>query len=1010
MKKLIKHIWKYNRVWLIVSLVIVLIVTSASVVVTQNVFLSNTVSTILGRERSVLVSGDPSAYQYYTKSTSDFQQFMPTVSSFNVDANGNALSAQQQKQLVLQQAMLLNEEIASEGFVLLKNTDNALPLTGQNVKISVFGKNSVNLVYGGSGSGGGNAANNMSLYTALRNEGFDVNPTLESFYNSSESGEGRDSNPAIGASTTGLAIGETPQAKYTAAVKNSYDAYHDVALIVLSRIGGEGFDLPRTMVTSYGGANVAGAKDGQHYLELDQNEEDLIHEVVSRGKFGKVVVVINCATSMELGFIEEMEGIDAAIWIGSPGSSGINALGKILNGSVNPSGRLVDTFATDFTAAPSYKNFGDNLSDGGNQYMLGGSGSGYYYVEYEEGICVGYRYYETKAYDEADFGNDDWYKENVVYPFGYGLSYTTFDWKIADSTDNSVDLTADGEIQVQVKVTNTGSVAGKDVVQLYYTAPYKAGQIEKSYVALGAYEKTALLQPGESDIVTLSLPVESMASYDYDDANHNGHKGYEVEGGNYAIRIGRNAHQCWNDNPLRITYHVPADGFFYDAGVTEGSTVENRFDYMSEHFVDEETGVSTLMTREDFRGKTIAAPTAEEREVDADFIQSMTFTYDDENEPYYTAQTYQQGVTADKYIQLYELLQKDEDGKWAADYDDPRWETILDYLTVDEMANMIGTGNFNTAKIDRIGKPATIDPDGPAGFTNFMGDPSVHDTCFYVSECVVGATWNKQLAHDMGVMIGIEGLVGYTNGDGRTYSGWYAPAVNIHRSPFSGRNWEYYSEDPLLTGLMGANVVNGANSKGVYTYVKHFVLNDQETNRDANGLVTWADEQTMREIYLKPFEIIVKQADTKGIMSSFNRIGNVWTGGSYTLLTDVLRKEWGFVGMVITDYSVQNAYMPPNQMIRAGGDLYLTQGYLPSTTGSAVNSTHLAAMRQAVKNILYVVTNSNAMNGKGEGIVYRYAMPYWQIGLIALNVVMWLFVVLIGVIRIRKTKKKHPIQ
>ena len=448
MKKLIKHIWKYNRVWLIVSLVIVLVVTSASVVVTQNVFLSNTVSTILGRERSVLVSGDPSAYQYYTKSTSDFQQFIPTVSSFDVDANGNALSAQQQKQLALQQAMRLNEEIASEGFVLLKNTDNALPLTGQNVKISVFGKHSVNLVYGGSGSGGGNAANNMSLYTALRNAGFDVNPTLESFYNSSESGEGRDSNPAIGASTTGLAIGETPQAKYTAAVKNSYDAYHDVALIVLSRIGGKGFDLPRTMVTSYGGANVAGAKDGQHYLELDQNEEKLIHEVVSSGKFGKVVVVINCATSMELGFIEEMDGIDAAIWIGSPGSSGINALGKILNGSVNPSGRLVDTFATDFTADPSYKNFGDNLSDGGNQYMLGGSGSGYYYVEYEEGIYVGYRYYETKAYDEADFGNDDWYKGNVVYPFGYGLSYTTFDWKIADSTDNSVDLTADGEIQV----------------------------------------------------------------------------------------------------------------------------------------------------------------------------------------------------------------------------------------------------------------------------------------------------------------------------------------------------------------------------------------------------------------------------------------------------------------------------------------------------------------------------------------------------------------------------------
>ena len=877
------------------------------------------------------------------------------------------------------------EQEEEEGSVLLYNRNNALPLSESERNVTVFGRGSIDPVF--RSTAGGSSTNpdyQKTPVDALQDAGFNVNQTVLDAYASAEAPKERSVS----------SVGEYDPALFTGSVTDSFASYGDVAFVTLSRFATEGNDL--AMVND----------KGKRMLELDDNEKAIFQQIKDSGKFKKTVVLLNSVFAMEMDWLDEYN-VDAVLWVGNPGFYGMPGAIRVVTGEVNPSGHTTATFAANSLSAPSAENFGLHAYNYGSKTPRAAGDS---FVSYNEGIYVGYRYYETKAYDEADFGNDDWYKENVVYPFDYGLSYTTFDWKIADSTDNSVDLTADGEIQVQVKVTNTGSVAGKDVVQLYYTAPYKAGQIEKSYVALGAYEKTELLQPGESDIVMLSLPVESMASYDYDDANHNGHKGYEVEGGNYAIRIGRNAHQCWNDNPLRITYHVPADGFFYDAGVTEGSTVENRFDYISEHFVDEETGVSTLMTREDFRGKTIAAPTAEEREVDADFIQSMTFTYDDENEPYYTEQTYQQGVTADKYIQLYELLQKNEDGKWAADYDDPRWETILDYLTVDKMANMIGTGNFNTAKIDRIGKPATIDPDGPAGFTNFMGDPSVHDTCFYVSECVVGATWNKQLAHDMGVMIGIEGLVGYTNGDGRTYSGWYAPAVNIHRSPFSGRNWEYYSEDPLLTGLMGASVVQGANSKGVYTYVKHFVLNDQETNRDANGLVTWADEQTMREIYLKPFEIIVKQADTKGIMSSFNRIGNVWTGGSYTLLTDVLRKEWGFVGMVITDYSVQNAYMPPNQMIRAGGDLYLTQGYLPSTTGSTVNSTHLAAMRQAVKNILYVVTNSNAMNGKGEGIVYRYAMPYWQIGLIALNVVMWLLVVLIGVIRIRKTKKKHPIQ
>ena len=325
------------------------------------------------------------------------------------------------------------------------------------------------------------------------------------------------------------------------------------------------------------------------------------------------------------------------------------------------------------------------------------------------------------------------------------------------------------------------------------------------------------------------------------------------------------------------------------------------------------------------------------------------------------------------------------------------------------MINLIGTGNFNTARIDSIGKPRTIDPDGPAGFTNFMGDPSVHDTGFYASECVIGATWNKDLAYDMGVMIGIEGQIGYTNGDGRPYSGWYAPAVNIHRSPFSGRNWEYYSEDPYLTGAMGLHVVQGANSKGVYTYVKHFVLNDQETNRDTGGLITWADEQTLREIYMKPFQMIVQQGGTHALMSSFNRIGTTWAGGSYALLTNVLRKEWGFQGMIVSDYNLGNAYMPPNQMIRAGGDINLSQAYLPTASANVKNgmdaATQIAMMRRAAKNILYTVANSCAMNGLGTGVTYAYLAPLWMVWTVIANVLLIVSMALWGYFCVRKVQK-----
>ena len=401
-------------------------------------------------------------------------------------------------------------------------------------------------------------------------------------------------------------------------------------------------------------------------------------------------------------------------------------------------------------------------------------------------------------------------------------------------------------------------------------------------------------------------------------------------------------------------------------------------------------------------------PAEADLSVDAAFISSLKYNGEEYDAKYGAGyvQTEMPTTGAEGETKLYDLIQfNEETGEVIVDYDDPKWEDLLDRLTVSDMVNLIGTGNFNTMYIEKIDKPKTTDPDGPAGFTNFMGDPTVYGTCFYASECVVGATFNKDLAHDMGVMVGIEGLFGNVKGDGRPYSGWYAPAVNIHRSPFSGRNWEYYSEDPLLSGKMGANVVKGARSMGVYTYVKHFAVNDQETNRDSNGLITWLNEQAMREIYLKPFEIIVKEGGTLAIMSSFNRIGTTWAGGCYELLTTILREEWGFKGMVITDYNLQSdGYMSPDQFLRAGNDLNLVQGGFPKGTSSA---TEVWLLRRATKNILYTVAQSNAMNGMGEGNVWTYALPMWVIVMAVVIAAVGVLFAVWGVFAVLRAKKKE---
>ncbi len=977
-----KLIWKNKstKIWMIVSS-IVLFLMIATIIALQIPFISQTFNTLFGGERRVITSPSGESYMYYE---SDYVS----------------------KYMTLQEANDLNERIVEEGIVLLKNDNNSLPITGSK-KVSVFGKNSINLVYGGTGSGEKADALGADLYSSLEDAGFDINPILSEFYeDNSQSGDGRPPNPGMGALLPGFSTGETPISNYTQTVRDSYESYNDAAIVVFSRIGGEGYDLPRMMQESFDDSTpIDGAeKADDHYLELDANEQDLLAEI--KANFDKVVVIINCGTSMELGEIEDDPSIDSILWIGTTGGTGINALGRILNGEVNPSGRTVDTFARDFKTDPTWANFAFNNIPNGNRYNVDGQNRPFYFIDYEEGIYVGYRYWETRG-----LNNESWYQEHVVYPLGYGLSYTEFAWEIVSSSYvDGATLEKDGTIEVTVNVENIGSTKGKDVVQLYYTAPYTANGIEKSHVVLSAFAKTDVLNPGQDQDVVLSFDVMDMASYDYSDANNNGFKGYELESGDYEIKVMRNSHDLVDS----LTYSVPILGFKVDSATDDGVQPINRFDDVSAkvNSLDEQMtgGTMTLLSRADFQGTMPSTPTDNDRSVTNDFISSLAYTQtpwlNDEDKPYYvnTMPTYQSNELASDNVDImfYDLI--------GADFDDPRWDTFLDQLTISQMASLIGSGNFHTEPLPILGKPKTTDPDGPVGFTNFMevGEATVYDTCFYASPTVVAATYNVELAHEQGRMVGNEGIWGNDRGDQTPYSGWYAPAVNIHRTPFSGRNWEYYSEDGFLSGIMAANVIQGAKEKGVYTYIKHFAVNDQETNRDSNGLVTWLDEQTMREIYLRPFELAVKKGETTALMSSFNRIGKEWAGGSYELITEVLREEWGFRGTVITDYNVY-AHMPADQMIRAGGDLNLIQDKRPTTSQEALTSTQVALMRQASKNILYTVVNSNAMNGLGDGAVISYLLPRWRVTEIIVDISLGFAIIASGAVLIYRVKKKEII-
>lgn len=888
-----------------------------------------------------------------------------------------------------------NIEVCEEGFVLLKNDNQTLPLN-KGEKISVFGKNSVNLSYGGSGSSAFKGISYKTVEDSLTAVGFSVNPTLKAFYeDNSKSGGGRtaNSNDLDSGDNQVIAVGETPIAQYTEQVKKSYQDYQDAAIVVITRIGGEGFDLPR-----YQGATEGAVSPDSHYLELDQNEIDLLTEVTEN--FEKVIVIFNIPAAFEATFLKSTayapfaDKIDAALWVGFTGGEGIMALGSILSGDVNPSGRTVDTWAADFTKDPTFVNFGTGPSpDDTDKYDAGL----YYFVDYEEGVYVGYRYYESRGY-----GDEVWYQENVVYPFGYGMSYTDFQWEVLENKDPAdgfavfaagIELNPMQKYEIAVKVTNVGQYAGKDVVELYGTAPYEVGGIEKAYKVLLGFVKTGVLEPGESQIVKLSFDPYHLASYDYRDANANGFNGYELEAGDYQLHVSKNAHEA----VTTLDCSVVNDGWLYETDPVTGNYVENRYtDTMI--YMDSDAQLSTVLSRSDWEGTWPDKPSAEEhimsRAMQQEFKDSEPNNPNDYSEEDFPEFSENKGLT------LRNLLPENApENTWKAivSYDDNRWDDILSQCSAEELAMLLNYGCYQTVAVNSIDMPATQHGDGPSGFTYFLNKGAVSGTCHYCSEPAMAATWNVELIEELGECIGEEGVWGNET-SGQPYTSIYAPGVNIHRSMFGGRCAEYFSEDPVLSGKMAASEIRGCQSRGVVCMVKHFAANEQETHRARFGDCSWVTEQALREIFLKSFEIAVKEGESRGLMTSFNRIGLKWTGGDYRLCTEILRDEWGFCGTVICDFNTHPEYMFSRQMAYAGGNLNLAN--TPVDWCDFTDTQDVMILRKCAKNILYSFVNSNAMNGQ----VIAYRLPTWSFILFAVDTVLICALAVAGFISFRKKR------
>lgn len=880
----------------------------------------------------------------------------------------------------------LVNEITAEGVVLAKDEDNVLPVASGS-KLNVFGWSSTNPCYGGTGSGALNTAYPVTdLLTGLHDAGIETNEELSKFYTDYKA-----DRPSVGMVEQDWTLPEPNVNLYTDEMMENAKAFSDTAMVVITRVGGEGADLPTDMASvvdgswirrvaqAYGSergtAYYNGTYDdslnegndwdkGDHFLQLSNREEDLLDLVTSN--FDNVILVYNGANAFQMDFLKDYPQIKGVLLCPGTGQSGFEGFGKVVSGEVNPSGRTADTYVSDLTAAPWWNNFGDfkytNTEDlNSDASFFDPEGATPSFVNYVEGIYVGYKFYETAA-DEGLINYDD----EVVFPFGYGLSYTSF-------TKEMSSITSDGtNLNFTVTVTNTGSAAGKDVVEIYSNPPYTNGGIEKASANLLDFAKTNELAPGESQTMEFSIPVENLASYDY---QTNGC--YVLEAGDYIISANNDSHNVADSK----TYTVASDIVYNESNKRSSDAVAatNEFDFAE--------GEVTYLSRADG-----FANYAEATAAPANYEMS-----DADKAVFYNAHSYtESGYEADDDANAEDITTGAKNGLKlvdlrGVDYNDPKWDDLLDQMTIEDMQQLIGFGGYQTAAVTSIEKVRTNDCDGPASINNnFTGVGSVG----FPAATLIGMTWSKELAYSFGDSIG-------EMANEMDTSGWYGPAMNIHRTAFAGRNFEYYSEDGVLSGVMASNAIKGAQEHGVYAYMKHFALNDQEGNRTSMA-ATWSNEQAIREIYLRPFEMSVKDADSHAVMSSFNYIGNRWAGGCSELLKNVLRGEWGFVGFVETDYFGVYGYMTADQGVRNGSDLMLCTTGNDFNTVTVLTNSSKQALREASKNILYTVVNSRAYAEEN----LNPGMPKWKIIMIGADVIVALLIVGLEYTAIKGYKKR----
>ena len=859
-----------------------------------------------------------------------------------------------------EEAAEVAEEIMEDGIVLLKN-ESLLPLN-ETKKLNIFGWESINPAYGGAGSGGINDLYDIvSLNQGLENAGFSINQELVDFYNN----YGAD-NPEMSIQKQSWTLPEPPVDTYSDELIKSAKEYSDVAVVVLSRKAGEGHnDIPmdvRKAAYDNNSDEYDDFPEGEHYLQLSQTERDMVDMVCSN--FDNVIVVYNGANQFELGFADEYPQIKSVVWCPGTGNVGFNALGKVFSGEVNPSGKTPDTFIYDMTTAPWWNNAEKteytNLADMAVEGMNAGTAQVYApaFTNYVEGIYVGYKYYETAAQEGAID-----YDKTVQYPFGYGLSYTEFEQKMGELKEK------DGQISVDVEVTNTGDVAGKDVVEVYYKPPYTNGGIEKSSANLIEFAKTDLLQPGESQTVTVTFSIEDMASYDENNA-----KAYVLEKGDYVISINSDSHTALDQK----TYTADKDVVY------KGENKRASDDTAATNVFEDAKGDVTYLSRADhFANYEEATAAPASAELGEPYVSEYHLNSNFDKTTYLNDEDVMPTTGADNGLTLADMRD--------ADYDDPRWEKLLDQLTVDEMANMIAMAGYQTAAMDSVGKVATLDFDGPAAINNnFTGVGSIG----FPIEVVVASTWNKELAQAWGECMGkISQEMGA--------EGWYAPGMNTHRTAFGARNYEYFSEDGVLAGNMGAKAVEGARKYGVYSYIKHFALYEG----NAKMVSVWSNEQAIREIYLKPFEISVKQGGTNAVMVSWSFLGDKWTGESSNLMNTVLRDEWGFRGMALTDFFRNNGhgFMNADAALANGVDVMLsTFNGEENNVANPEHPTSVLQMRNACKNVMYTVVSSWAYDGEHE----ETGMENWKKAGIGIDIVIALFMAGMEVLVIRGYKKR----